>query len=58
MTDAERFAELVYRTARLFDLVRGRADWDELTLGERTDWIETMGRVLEQLPAAAEERAA
>ena len=49
MTDLERFAEAMYRTALLFDLVRDRRGWDELTLGERQDWVETVRRAMAEV---------
>lgn len=56
VTNLELYAETIYRTALLFDLVRDRRGWDELTLGERQDWIETVRRSLEE--AKAERSAA
>lgn len=54
MTDVELYAEAMYRTALLFDLVRDRRGWDELTLGERQDWVEVVRRVVAEVQGKRE----
>lgn len=49
MTGMERFAELVYREALLFDLLPTRREWSELTEAEREDWTAVMGRTVGRL---------
>lgn len=54
VTNLEQYAEAMYRTALLFDLVRDRRGWDELTLGERQDWVEVVRRVVAEVQGKRE----
>lgn len=47
--NVERFAELVYREALLFDLLPSRRQWSELTEADREDWTAVMARAVGRL---------